>query len=414
MTLAWSQEPAPALRVKVQQLVEQLASPDKTVQEAAAKELVGLGPDILPLLPKAGTPVKPAQGKYLDTIIKELREGQARKEMAPKRVTLEGDAVSLAKALEELTQQTGIVVEDRRQGKPDAKLKLVLKDVPFWQALDTVTREADARIYLYRGKIALIDGPHRETPVSYEGIFRVALERLTAEQDFKTGSRTLLARLEIAWEPRFRPFLVDTRPQSLIIEDDKGRRLPAEEAGGGKSAVENPNAVTIDLRLPAPPRAASGLNLLKGSLGVVGPSKMAEFTFDTLDQLVNNAPAREKTQDGITVRVGRPILDRNAWKVHVTLEYPPGGPEFESFQASSWLVNNEIYLLKEKTGERFPLNGGYATDSFEKNRASLEYNFVEEAKMRLGKPGDWKLVYRTPGTIIDIPVPFEFKDLPLP
>jgi hypothetical protein len=31
-----------------------------------------------------------------------------------------------------------------------------------------------------------------------------------------------------------------------------------------------------------------------------------------------------------------------------------------------------------------------------------------------GKISDWKLVYRTPGRIVEVPVPFEFKGLDLP
>jgi hypothetical protein len=102
--------------------------------------------------------------------------------------------------------------------------------------------------------------------------------------------------------------------------------------------------------------------------------------------------------------------------VGLLLEYPADGPKFESFQ--SWLVNNEIYLEKEKDGikQHFPPNLGYETDDATDTRALIKYRFGDEPdkKLLLGKFSDWRLVYRTPGKIAEIPIPFEFKDIPLP
>jgi hypothetical protein len=363
-------------------------------------------------LPKAGTPIKAAQGKNLEVVIEALQQAQARQSLVPRLVTLQGDAIPVSQALQEIARQTEIEVEDQRQNAGDVRLKLDLKGVTFWQALDAVAREADARVYPYRGgKVALVDGPHHQMPTSYHGIFRVAIKRIAAVRDLETDAHFYIALMEVAWEPRFRPFLLDTRPQSLVVKDDKDRTLPVPDEGGGKAPVENPIAMTIEMRLPAPDRSAKKFALVKGSLAVVGPSKMLEFVFGPLDQLLTNVQAREQTQEGITVRLAQPVLDR-VWRLDVTLVYPPDGPDFESFQ--SWLVNNEIYLLKEKTGDRFPNNGGYATDAIARNRASITYYFIEEKKLPRGKPSDWKVVYRTPGAIVEIPVPFEFKDLMLP
>jgi hypothetical protein len=404
----------PSFKEKVQRLVEQLADPDEKKQEEAAAALFKLGPDILPHLPTTAGKLKPAQARHVVALGRALREAKAKKDLAPKLVTLQG-SFSLSKALEELDKQTGIKIEDRRREKEDPRLKLDLEQVTFWQALDAITREADLQIYLYRDSgIALVDGPHVAVPVSYNGIFRVALKRLVAVRELETNAHFYVARMEVAWEPRFRPFLIDTRPQALVVKDDRDRELPVPEEGGGKAPVESPFATNLDLRLPAPPRSVNRLNVLKGNLAVVGPSKMLEFTFDTLDVLEKDAKAREQTQESVTVRITRPNLTKGArlLKLEVTLEYPPDGPDFESFQ--SWLVNNDIYLLKPATNDRFPNNAGYASDAVSKNRASLQYNFVEEKKLPFGNPGDWKVVYRTPGSIAEVPVPFEFKDVPLP
>jgi hypothetical protein len=55
-------------------------------------------------------------------------------------------------------------------------------------------------------------------------------------------------------------------------------------------------------------------------------------------------------------------------------------------------------------------DSGYETDVRER-KALVRYFFAENG---MGKPEDWKLVYRTPGQILRLPVNFEFKDLELP
>ena len=50
------------------------------------------------------------------------------------------------------------------------------------------------------------------------------------------------------------------------------------------------------------------------------------------------------------------------------------------------------------------------------SEASIRYRFEEDKnkEFTLGKPGDWKLIYYTPEKIVEMTIPFEFKDVPLP
>jgi hypothetical protein len=333
-------------------------------------------------------------------------EPRTPKDLAPRTFTHQGDT-TLSKALAELARQTGNTVEDRRHDGTDPSFKLDVKSATFWQALEAIARAADVRISLYQrdGKVAVVSGPYREVPVSFHGLFRISVRRVTAFRDLETGAQAYVASLVIAWEPRFHAFLVETNPEQLVVEDDKGHRLTLPDEGKGQASAAGKNALEVDVRLPAPPRAAKALTLFKGSLSVTGPSKMLTFLFDKL------AKGEKKTQEGITVALSDLTTEEDRWTVRVGLDYPAGGPEFESFQ--SWLVYNQIHLEK-KGGTTFPANGGFATVSQESNRAEVDYNFVEDGKRKLGKAGDWKVVYRTPGRIIQVAVPFEFKDVPLP
>lgn len=324
----------------------------------------------------------------------------------PTSVTIQDKSIPLSKALMALSKQTGIEVEDRRREKEDRPIKLDLAKSTFWQALDTIAREADLRVSLYERdrKIALVDGPYHEVPTSYTGPFRIAIKRMTAVRDLEADAHFTVAHLEVAWEPRIQAFLLESRPDSLVVKDDKGRVREMPEEAKGQASVNGRLAEVIEVRLPGLPRSANAIAQLKGTLSLVGATKMLTFTFNKLEK-------ETLTQDGVTVRLFQLSTNGDPWTIGLSLRYPPGGPRFESFQSS--VVNNEIYL--EKNGKRYPSNGGSSIDQTD-NEATVRYLFEEDQakKFILGKPADWKLIYLTPGKISEMPVPFEFKDVPLP
>src|SRR5262245_7891638 len=354
------------------------------------------------------------------------RPEQVKQQLAPKLVTIKAEKMRLREALKHLTKQTGIEVEDRRRdSSDDPELKLDLKSVTFWQALDTIAKEADLRVALYQrgGAIALADGPHVRMPVCYDGLFRIAIKRITALYDLETDARAYLATLEVAWEPRLRPLFLESRPQGLTVVDDAKANLHLDDDTGGKLPVSGKIATTVDVRLPAPPRKAARLALLKGSMTLVGSTKVLEFEFDTLAK-EKAAKEPKQTKDGVTVKLSRLDLAADHWTIEVSLEYPEQGPQFESFQ--SWVVNNECFLKKAVGEGIFPNKDGYSVDSLGSNRAVLSYHFLDgrlkktvdgkvvNEKLIRGKPEDWKLVYRTPGPMAEVGVTFAFKDVPLP
>jgi hypothetical protein len=352
------------------------------------------------------------------------QEDDTPKELVPRLITLDEKDVPLSVALAELLKQTGNEIVDRRKDKDDPRLKLELKKATFWQALDAIAREADAKVSYYErdGKLALVDGPHIALPVSYHGLFRVGIKRLDVTHVLEPDSRYCNVHFEVAWEPRFTPFVLETQPESLEVKDDKGNMLPLpENTQKGVAAISRRNAIELELRAPAPHRSAARLGLLKGSLLVIGPTKMLTFSFDKLGKIEKLSEALVDTKEGVSVRLRKFQIEGDAgdqlWTAEVRLQYPEDGPKFESFQ--SWMVNNEMHL--EKVGkdgavQRFPMNGGYETDEVADTTAVMRYRFTDEPEknLSLGKPGEWKLVYRTPGRIVEMPVPFEFKDVPLP
>lgn len=350
----------------------------------------------------------------------------ALKELEPRTITLQEKDITLKGALTALFKQTGNRVVDRRQVKNETRLKLNLERATFWQALDAIAREADARVSLFEqdGALALTDGPNRELPVSYHGLFRTTVKRLDLTRLLEADAHFAIVYLEVAWEPRFRPFFMETNPESLTLQDDKGNPIAITDEGRGQGSVEARNAVELRVRVPAPRRSAQRLGLFKGTVTATGAGQMHDFTFTDLAKVARPAkPGKpvslKETKDGVTVHLRRFLVEDDGdklWTIEVVLEYPGGGPKFESFQA--WFVHNDIYLLKEMAGLeiKFPNNAGLETDDASDTKAIIRYRFADELdkKLLLGNPGDWKLVYRTPGKFVEVPIQFEFKDLPLP
>jgi hypothetical protein len=277
-------KPTPAeLKEKVKNLVAQLAdkSPDK--QDEAAAELLRLGPDALPYLPKPDAKLPEGQKRALAVVRKTLRDQQIERDLAPKRVTID-DELPVSKMLAELTKQTGIAVEDRREGT-DAKIKLKLNKVTFWQALDAIAKEADGVVSLYERDGVLALGPRREgyttAPVSYDGIFRATVRRITAQRLLESENSTYVADVEVAWEPRFRPFRLDLNLDDITVQDDKGRKIAIAEDGRedprrdprrDSRAIASKRGVVFDVPLGSVQRSSPKLGLLKGSIKFVGPT----------------------------------------------------------------------------------------------------------------------------------------------
>jgi hypothetical protein len=407
-------EDKPPSKEAVNALVQQLKDQDATKRTEAARELIKLGPSVLPLLPLEEELTSETQKLQLALVLKAVKILQIQQELPPIRVTLEGDW-PLDKALAEVTKQSGIKIEDRRRLKSDKSLKLELKGVTAWQAIDAIAQSADLQVSLFQrdGVIAMVDGPHVALPVSYHGPYRITIQRKVLVDDLVAGSHQLILTLEVAWEPRFRPYLLETTPKSVGAQYEAKNHLSATD-DGGKAAVDGKLAATVELRFPAPPRSVARLDLLQGEFIITGAGEILAFTFDTLDQLKEDAKAREQKQKGVVVRLSKPVLTDDLWSIEALLEYPRHGPKFESFQ--SWIGANEMVLQEKDGGRSFPNTGGYSIESSSSNRAAIRYHFIDKRQEKLirGNPANWRVVYKTPGILLEVPVPFTFKDVTLP
>jgi hypothetical protein len=343
---------------------------------------------------------------------------QTKKDLLPRPVTLQGEGILLSDALAQLSRQTGNPVSDRRQVKTDLKLKLALDNSTFWQAVDAIAKAAGCGISTYQadGQVALVDAPMPNLLTQYQGIFRIQVKRLGVVRNEETGTHVCTVTLEIAWEPRFEPLYLEVGPmEATFAADNKGIEQRSKVAGQGKISVAGWSAREVDISLPAPKRSSPSIKSLEGRLQLTGPGKMLTFTFPQLKSLKKTDSPLRQTKEGVEVSLVELKTTSSRWSAEIHIVNAPGNPAFESYQ--SWLANNRIFLEKGTGTEKnqwIPRLGDDLVDKQTANQAIIQYSFHVPSKGSKGAIGDWSLVYRTPGRIVEMEVPLAFKNIPLP
>jgi hypothetical protein len=424
LSLARGQAPEPGQAEKVKKLVLQLGAADRKAQVAAELELLRLGPDILPEVLTRLPAAKGAARQKLEAVVGTLRE------LKPRTFTLNRVGITLNEALKELTRQTGIAVVNKTGQTPGPKFDLKCEDVPFWRALDTIAAAAGARVSLYQsdGGVALVGGwggkaggEPAPLAVSYHGLCRMTVKHVTVTRDLETGAHTCAVQLDVAWEPRFTAFRLGTGAGQVAFAPDAGGKVvKADLPSGARYQLAPPVcAQEVTLRTRAPHRSSPAIAMLKGSFVLTGAPKMLDFAFDRLRELGPKDKAVGQTREGVGVRLNEVSVetDPDRFIFGVVIDNPPGTATFESHEAASWLGNNAIWLEK-KGGVRLRLGGPLDIEEVKRSaeQAILRYNFTQKANrnVRFGRVGDWRLHYRTPGRIVEVTVPCEFKNVPLP
>ena len=404
----------PNLSTEVEQLVRQLNADEITDRQAAEKELVALGTKILELLPTPNDRMPQEMKLRLSRVRDRLEEAAARATTEASLVTLAGE-FPLSQLVAKLHELTGNKVIDFRnqfgQTSSDPVIKVDFQDVPFWQALDFVIKEADLKLYAYSGEmrtIALVQLDEGENPpdahAAYSGLFRFAPQTVRAVRNLRNPNNDKLTlTVEITWEPRILPIAISHPLDSLSAQDEAGNAMPIDTRQQVlESSVQNTvSSIEIDLPLELPARDARKIASLKGEITALVPGREATFTFDKLMTARNV----ERKNAGVTVVLQRVRKNADVYQVRVLVRFSEAGGALESYRG--WIYSNEAYLL-DPDGKRVDL-ASLETTRQQIDEVGLAYNFVTPGDLQ-----DHKFVYKTPAAIVSLPVKYELKDLELP
>jgi hypothetical protein len=403
------------LTTKVRALERQLNDDAIAKRETAEKELITIGPDVLPLLSTVNSRTPAEVKNRLMRVRNALVKAEVQSATKPSMVTISGE-MTASEAIAKISQQTGNKLVDYRerfnQEGADPKIKVELKDAPFWEALDTVLDAAGLTIYNYdeeKGALAYTsrgdNAMKRLGRGSYSGLFRLEPTKIEATRDLRNAQmHSLKLTADVVWEPRVRPIVLEVPLADVSAKDEDGGEIGIDRNEGTLEVpVESNNAaVEIEFPLTAPSRKVKTLASLKGKITGVVLGKIETFEFTEIDK----AKSVELERGGVTVTVENCRKNGDIYDVSMRVRFDRAANALESHRG--WIYDNECYMLDPK-GSRIENAGSEAT-LLDVNEVGLSYKFDLERK----PPTNFKFIYKTPAAIIRIPVEFEIKQVDLP
>lgn len=401
------------LAEKVKQLFQQLDDPSAEKREAAEKALVELGPEITPLLPRVTARTSAEVKDRLLRITRSLDRIAADEIIKPRLLNLDAE-ISFEKALEEIEKQTGNKVRDLRAEYGDAvdlTVKTKIESLPFWEGLDLLLDEFALSVEDVAGElntIGVISRPQGQSPRSerafYNGPFRFEAVEVEAVRSLRTPDMERLRLfVEASWEPRLRPVFFEQKLEDIVAKDDAGNIIPIDGADGDIEFDVEFDASLVELEIPLklPPRDVKKISSLKGKTSIVLLGREVDFEFTNLDR----AKQVKQTQAGVTVVLEKVSKFDDVYEFEVRVELDNAQGALESFRAG--VFTSEAYLLSPNL-ERIE-NDGEEASREEENVFGRVYQFVLE-----GDISKYKFVFRTPVSVIRVPVEYELKDVELP
>lgn len=328
----------------------------------------------------------------------------------PRLVTVEppDGTITLDQELVQIRQEAGILVTAAPEVASQPVEQPRLQAVPFWSALDRLAADTGTRLALAdRGRqIRLVKHTGPPIPAAVAGPFRVAVRQVESRRDFETGGHVTLVTLDVHWEPRFPVIRLDGEPSQITVHDDRGSAITASTS----SAKVAPQGClhTATVRLTGVPRAATRLTQLNGAFTVTAAPGVLPFTFADLGKPGPGTLPQKMDAAGVASRLVRFEQLGDRWEAEVTATYPPGHPEFESFE--SWTANNRARLVGP-SGTKVLNPIDYAINEVGRTATGIYRFRVEDVS---GGPAGWKLVYETPSALREYPIRFTLRAIPLP
>ena len=397
----------------VRRLVDQLEGRQGATGDKAEEQLRALGPEVIPLLPEINARTSGELKQRLLRIRADLEKLRLARFSKPSRVRLVGE-MSLSEALAAIEEQTGNVVVDYRsnfnQQPSDNPVEVDIRDVSFWPALDQLLDQTGLTVSPFVGesyKLAVIGRGQtaldRHGRADYEGLFRIEPTGMEANRDLRDpGQNVLRLRLEIMWEPRVRPILIRHDLDSVTVTGSNGSAMDVTASGSNAIPVL-PNVAAVDTRLlfALPDRDIKEISTLSGEFEALVPGGEVAFEFDDLVGARNV----QQRKGGITVVLERVRRNRSVQEVNIRLRLDQAGSSLQSHL--DWVENNQI-LLFDADGRRADEPGLEKTLERE-NEVGYRYLFPVEGDLK-----GWKLVYKTPAGVSQLPVRYELKNISLP
>jgi hypothetical protein len=399
----------------IQELLSRLNSPDPAKREAAQKQMAGIAG-----LMQSPEAVKQLQELATEPELKELfgtRVAQLKAKEEEKRIrNLPGISLKVSNApaadligalnaaleapmkLEAVNSGARRVARGPEGGAAESvpTWTLEVKDKPFWEVFTALQEQQPMDIQNTSGSATLRVSFSGARGKRYYAISGPAILWLTAlsysrSLNFPTPAGGVQAasmgmNLQMAIDPRIRATRIQV-PTELKAVDDEGRNLARPNPGGGSSSIQG-NIFNWSLNLNPPERLGRTMTLtLDGTvMTTVGDMPVA---INDLQNAVNK-PVTFLNRTAKITRVSGDAASSLTMQLNVQPTTDGAGDSNATPYTVSDATGKVLYSASVATG----------TTSFGVTTA--------------GAQGPFKLEFRVAGRNAELPVHFEFKDVPLP
>jgi hypothetical protein len=338
----------------------------------------------------------------------------------PTRVTVQLQNVPQKAVFDEIARQSGQTFATQPanlwEKNPGPAIAVDLKDQPFWVAmkeacgkagisLKYATDTAEPRVILARDNQdwtaypTVSNGPFL---VSLIGLHRASTVDMRKPADVQ---RAFYAKFTVFCEPRFRLLRAPLVAKVEEAVDDKGHSLvPAKRSEPVMNFVTS-WVYNLEAPLEYPKEGAGGrIGKLRASATFVAQTKSE--TIEIADPL--SSPGASRSVAGRKVVVKE--VKRGAEEYEATIALVRDGMPPDQWENTTF-PGNALRLMdaegKQVVARGFGVGG-------KSDESTFVFKFEKEPPRgsRIGKPV--KLVWEIPTETREIPVTFEFKDLPLP
>lgn len=391
---------------KVRRLVRQLDADALADRDAAEQELREMGASIVDLLPPADRNMPGDVRQRLARISNAIESKAATVSGDPTRVSLSGQ-IRLDDALADLEKQSG----NRVLNGTGEVVTVDFKNELYLKALDSLLDQTQMNVELYGGEpgaISLVERPpgeaNRSDRAAYAGSFRLEPIRVQAVRNLRNPDvQGCRVAMRVEWEPRLNPISITQDVADLKIVDDQGKSL-AVEGQGMRGADVRPGASGIEVELPIalPDRKAEKIASLRGKLVALLPGRVETFQFD---RRLDESAGMELRKAGCTVVLDRVRKNGDLYQVLIRVRFDEAHESLESHR--DWIFQNEAFIVDGK-GQRIGHAALEAT-----RQAANEVGVSYYYPLKDGLKG-CRFVYRSPSMILELPVEYEIKNIPLP
>ena len=397
------------LRLKIRELVTQLDARSLAERKSAESALIELGSAALAHLPTSNRRLSAEARDRLARVRKTLEQQQAKKSIEPSLFSYVelGEKMPLAIVLKELADSSDNHVYLPKGDGP--RVEANFEETPYWVALDQVLDEAGMTIYPFADKKGYrvesrVDSLRpRSERAAYSGAFRFEPTTLELRSDLRQAKgRSLRVKLQTAWEPRLAPIAIGLKPDSLKATDDAGNKIAIDSSTSASAVAVRAGTMQaeLDIALVPPSRTTRRIAKLGGNISVLMPTRRVKFEFDALE----SDRARRERVGAVSVTLDKVRKIDDEWQIDLGVQFKDASSGLESHL--DWESKDRAYVIGPDDQKVLP-----SRRENQREGDSVRRSYWFKASGDLAK---YRLVYEVPSDIVELTVPFELKDLPLP